>query len=205
MYPGVKTLPPLDIKWNAPYLGRTWHNEIGDLEYYVDMVLPFGLRSSAMQFNVFADGLEYCMRQNGVTASIHYLDDTFSCGEAGTLECDRNLRTMLHMCADLGVPVNNKKTVAPTTCIEFLGVVLDSNKMEMRMSSERICDGMIELKSWTHRKSGTKRRLLSVLGKLVFLSWVIRPGRVFLRRLFALSCKVIQGLSMWLQICLVGA
>jgi hypothetical protein len=82
------------------YLGTTWRNEVGDLEYYVDTVLPFGLRSSATQFNVFADGLEYCMYQNGVTSAIHYLDDFFSCGKADSLECDRNLRTMLHTCGE---------------------------------------------------------------------------------------------------------
>jgi hypothetical protein len=43
------------------YLGSSWINKYGTEEYYVDHVLPFGLRSSAKIFDMFASGLEFCM------------------------------------------------------------------------------------------------------------------------------------------------
>jgi hypothetical protein len=46
-----------------------------------------------------------------------------------------------------------------------------------------------ELNGWLERKSGTKREMLSLIGKLVFLSRVIRPGRIFMRRLITLATK----------------
>jgi hypothetical protein len=49
---------------------------------------------------------------------------------------------------------------------------------------------MDELSYWHDRKIGSKRRLLSLLGKLVFMCRVIQPGRIFLRRLFDASTKV---------------
>jgi hypothetical protein len=52
-------------------------NADNETEYYIDHVLPFGLRSSAVLFNHFADGLEFAMCQNGVTKVLHYLDDAF--------------------------------------------------------------------------------------------------------------------------------
>jgi hypothetical protein len=86
--------------------------------------------------------------------------------------------------------VNPQKVEPPTTVLEFLGIIIDSDRMELRMSEDRLNDIITELKRWDSKKSGTKRELLSLLGKLVFLSRVIQPGRTFLRRLFELSTKV---------------
>ena len=108
-------------------LGSSWINDSGAVEYYVDHVLPFGLRSSARLFNMFADGLEFGMQVHGATAVIHYLDDFFSCGAANSNECSNNLDIMIKTCDLLGLPVNPKKTVVPTTCIEFLGIIIDTN------------------------------------------------------------------------------
>jgi hypothetical protein len=75
----------------------------------------------------------------------------------------------------------------PSTCIEFLGVIIDSEKMELRISEKRLDSVMQELCKWVDRKSGSKRDLLSLLGKLVFVSKVISPGRIFMRRLYDLT------------------
>ena len=58
------------------------------------------------------------------------------------------------------------------------------------MSDQRMEDVLAELYSWSAKYFGTKGELLSLLGKLVFMCRVIRPGRIFLRRLFSLSSKV---------------
>ena len=57
------------------------------------------------------------------------------------------------------------------------------------MSESRLEDIISHLEWWENRRTGTKRHLLSLLGKLVFFSRVVRPGRTFLRRLFDLSTK----------------
>ena len=58
------------------------------------------------------------------------------------------------------------------------------------MSEPRFAAVQCELNSWLEKKYGTKRELLSLIGKLVFLCRVIRPGRIFMRRLIDLSTKV---------------
>jgi hypothetical protein len=40
-------------------------------EYYVNLVLPFGLSSSPQLFTLFADGLQYIMQQRGVTVCVN--------------------------------------------------------------------------------------------------------------------------------------
>ena len=47
------------------HLGSSWTNDAGSTEYYIDHVLPFGMRSSAMLFDLFASGLEFSMSLNG--------------------------------------------------------------------------------------------------------------------------------------------
>ena len=54
------------------YLGSTWTNDEGEKEYYIDFVLPFGLKTSAKIFTMFADELQFCMKTNSVTnVTIH--------------------------------------------------------------------------------------------------------------------------------------
>ena len=62
-----------------PLLGTSWNyiDQQGGVikQYFMDTVLPFGLKSSAKLFNKYADGLEYVMKRNGVSICEHYLDE----------------------------------------------------------------------------------------------------------------------------------
>ena len=170
-------------------LGSTWIDDSGDTVFYYDTVLPFGGRSSASLFNKFADGLEYIMCCNGVSSMIHYLDDMFTAGDPSTSQCLNNMNIMLDTCTRCGVEVNPSKTILPTTVIEFLGIIIDSVKMELRMSEARLLAIKTELRWWLGRRTGAKRSLLSLIGKLSFLSRIIQPGRTFLRRIITLSMR----------------
>jgi hypothetical protein len=116
------------------YLGSSWTDQVGKTVYYLDHVLPFGMRSSANLFDLFATGLEFAMYVHGCTNIIHYLNDYFTCGSPSSLECQNNLDIMLSMCKLLGIPSNPAKTVRPTTELEFLGIVISSTKMNLTMS-----------------------------------------------------------------------
>ena len=173
-------------------LGSTWSGEDGNIEYYVDTRLSFGLRSSARLFDNFAAALEFMMLNNGTSRVIHYLDDYFSCSPADVLECENNKNIMLQTCAAAGLEVNMKKVIGPVTTIEFLGIIIDSEKMELRLSGDRVNAIKAELLSWIGKNKGTKRQLLSLLGKLTFLSRIVRPGRIFTRRLIECVKKLKQ-------------
>ena len=85
---------------------------------FVDVALPFGLRSAApMIFSALADGLEFMIRQAGVDRVGHYLDDFVLVGPPGSRDCSRFLQVALRVCKDSGFPVAEEKTVGPTTLI----------------------------------------------------------------------------------------
>lgn len=171
-------------------LGTTWICDDDSVEFYIDTRLPFGLRTSARLFTMFADGLQFIMLNNGTTRCLHYIDDYFSCAPSGSDECYNNLKCMISSCEAAGFPVNPKKVVPPTSKIEFLGIEIDSIEMSLSMSDDRIDKIITELEFWRYKRKGSKRQLLSLLGKLVFVGRVVRPGRVFTRRLIEVTKKL---------------
>ena len=174
-------------------LGTVWYkpDQYGNLvkQYYIDLVLPFGLRSSPKLFDNFVVALEYIMLQTGVTHVFHYLDDFITFGETVD-ECQGNLDMMLETCKTVGFDVNPEKVVDATPVLEFLGFIIDTNKMEIRISQERLDDITDELQRWKVKTCCTKRELLSLIGKLTFISKVVRSSRTFVRRMIELSKRV---------------
>ena len=67
-------------------LGFQWDDHI-----YVDLRLPFGLRSAHFIFSSVADALLWIMQKNGVTWGIHYLDDFLTIGSSQSHECHSNV------------------------------------------------------------------------------------------------------------------
>ena len=109
-------------------LGIHWQSQ-----YYVDMYLPFGLRSAPFLFNQLSDGLEWILKSNyGLQHVIHILDDFFIV-ERSKLACLSSFSTLLRVFMSLKAPVVASKTIGPSQEIEFMGIVLDSVRMEARL------------------------------------------------------------------------
>ena len=189
-----KHVPVRPEDW--PLLGSSWYvynkdTNMYDLQYYFDRVLMFGGRSSPRLFNDIAKAAAFIMQQHGVTYCDQYLDD-FVTAATSSEQCDDNLATMLQTCADLGFSVNPQKVHPASTCLEFLGIVIDTTNMELRISEERLSSVMDELEQWRGKKQATKREVLSLIGKLIFISRVVRSGRTFVRHMIHLAKKVRQ-------------
>ena len=166
-------------------LGMQWEGQV-----YVDAALPFGLRSAPKIFNALADGLEWIAKQHGVEYVWHYLDDFITCDAAGSKECQLHLQLLLDICKHLGVPIADKKVEGPSTCLVFLGILIDTVRGELRLPLDKLTRLRDRVKEWLQKKRCTKRDLLSLAGQLQHAATVVRPGRTFLRRLFDLSATV---------------
>ena len=115
------------------------------------------------------------------------MSDYFTCGSPNTMECAANLTIMSYTCNYLGFGIQRNKFVYPTTVMEYIGIEIDTIAMQLRITQERLDEIMIQLSQWKQRSSCTKREILSLVGKLSFVSRVVRPGRTFVRRLIDLS------------------
>ena len=105
-------------------------------------------------------------------------------------ECQLYLQLLLDICNHLGVPIANKKVEGPSTCLVFLGILIDTMRGELRLPLDKLTRLRDRVKEWLQKKRCTKRELLSLAGQLQHAATVIRPGRTFLRRLFDLSATV---------------
>ena len=102
-------------------LGISWDSTV-----YVDQVLPFGLRSAPLIFSAVAGALLWIMQKNGVTWALHYIDDFLTIGGPDSSECLRNMQLMEETCAQAGLPIEQSKSMGPSSSIVFLGIEMDS-------------------------------------------------------------------------------
>ena len=55
---------------DRPLLAMSWQGQV-----YIDLMLPFGLRSAPKIFNALADAFHWHLQQSGIEHTEHYLDD----------------------------------------------------------------------------------------------------------------------------------
>ena len=189
-------------------LGIHWKGQ-----FYVDLRLPFGLRSSPYLFNRLADAFQWILTHNyNIQDLMHYLDDYFTVGPPNSSLCANNVRTIVHVAPNVGIPLAPEKLQGPSTCLVFLGIMIDTTCMETSLPADKLGGLLAEVQSWSSCKKCQKRDLLSLIGKLNFACRVIPAGRIFLRRLIDLSttaklphhhitmnCEARRDIAWWLR------
>lgn len=167
-------------------LGMHWRDM-----YFFDTVLPFGLRSAPYLFNLLSDALEWILKNHvGVPRVLHILDDFFIAEPPPASNCATSLCKLLHLFTELDVPLAPNKTFKPSTTLEFLGITIDSNKMEARLPEDKLDRARSAVSQWATKKSCKLKDLQSLIGTLQFACCVIAPGRPFLQRMIRLTCGI---------------
>ena len=177
---------------DQPKLAVSWNGVT-----FVDRALPFGLRSAPKLFSALTDGFIWILHQNGSNHALHYLDDFLILGQANSRACQDSLTVALSLCNQVGLPVAPDKTEGPTTKLIFLGIELDTQRMQLRLPLDKKSRLLAAIARWTHPRgrqasptAGKKRDLLSLIGLLSHAAKVVRPGRAFIRSLIDKACTV---------------
>ena len=135
-------------------LGFHWEGH-----YFIELCLPFGIRSSPFYFVRLADALYFILSSNYlITFLTHYLDDFFTAGPRDSDQCFENMNIIIEVFKQLGVPLAPEKTVGPTTCIVYFSITIDSIRMESRLPEDKLQGLCIELKTWQECRKCTKKR-----------------------------------------------
>ena len=159
-------------------------------QFFTDTRLPFGSRSSPFIFNTFAMALAWIVLNVGrLRFLIHYLDDYFLANTSREA-CQADMDTFLRICSELGVPIADDKLEGPSTCLTYLGIEIDTVSMTVRLPAEKLSKLKSMVLEWAGRRKCRKRDLLSLIGFLAFACKVVKPGRIFLRRLIDLASSV---------------
>ena len=166
-------------------LGMSWTDGI-----YIDTCLPFGLRSAPKLFNIMADLLAWILKQQGVSEVLHYLDDFLTIGPSSSHTCQQNLDIIKEICLQLGVPLAMEKVEGPTTSLCFLGINIDTEKMEARLPDDKLDRIRRLVHTWLRKRKARKREILSLVGLLQHATKIVRSGRTFVSRMYATAAKL---------------
>ena len=174
-------------------LGMYW-----DGKYYHDKVLPFGLRSAPYLFNQLSDAIEWILKNKCMISFVcHILDDFLIMEPPARVPpqdrtCQQSLTAMMLTFKNLNIPVAPGKTQGPATVLEFMGIILDSVRMEARLPGDKIERLRVAFDIFQKRRSCTLKELQSLIGSLNFACKVIPPGRPYLQRMIELTRNVKQ-------------
>ena len=170
---------------DRPLLGFKWRDS-----FYMDAVLPMGCSSSCAIFEYFSRALEWVAENRlGISKVVHVIDDFLFLADSFE-KCLQDLNAFMSMCAKLGVPLAPEKTMGPSSVLPFLGITLDTVRMEARLPDDKItkCRGLLH--EFNKKTKLTLKELQSLLGILNFACSVIVPGRPFLRRTIDLTIGI---------------
>ena len=123
---------------------------------FVDTALLFGLWSAPKIFTAVADALEWMVKCESVSSVIHYLDDFLLAGSPGSLQCARDLNTLLSSFSHLGVLVATQKLEGPTTCLTFLGIEIDTMALQLHLPQVKLVELRALVSTWMGKHSCTK-------------------------------------------------
>lgn len=147
---------------DCPLLAVRWRDQT-----YVDLMLPFGLRSAPKIFNAVADALNWYLHKQGIPVIRHYLDDFIIISPPHTTQCRKSLEILDRVCCSLGVPIADHKRDGPTTCLTFLGIEVDTLAGQLRLPADKRQRVRALLRQWGARRTCTRKELESLIGLLL--------------------------------------
>ena len=118
------------------------------------------------------------------------LDDFLTVDKPGICTGERTRAVMSLNFNKLQKPLAAHKCVGPTTCLVYLGLILDSEQMVATLPRDKVVRIIQFIELMLDKSKRTKHELLQLLGHLNFASRVILPGRSFVSYLIRLSSLV---------------
>ena len=145
--------------------------------------LPFGLSSAPLVFTKTLKPVVALLRELGVRCVI-YIDDILVMAESSAMLRDQSAG-VLYLLEALGFTINYEKSIIePTQELEYLGVVLNTTAMELRLPGEKLKKIRLEAgKIAQGAEPLTARVLARLIGKMNAASQVIPPAPLFYRHL----------------------
>ena len=160
------------------------HHPITHLLYYfIDKCLPFGSSISCAHFQLFSDALAAILEAKMKVRVTNYLDD-FLFMSISEYETNRLVGEFLLICERLGVPVSSEKTELATSCIVFLGILLDGKNHILAIPQEKTTKAINLLKLVISLKKVTIHVVQKLAGLLNFLQCAIILGKTFMQAMY---------------------
>ena len=116
---------------------------------------------------------------------VNYSDDFAGC-ESSMHKATASFKALGSLMENLGLAESVDKACSPSTSMVFLGVLFDTIKMKMSVPPEKIQELRADLDQWLKKSTAVKQNLQSILGKLFWVSRMVKHSRPFMARLLQL-------------------
>lgn len=172
------------------YLGLRWNLSGRDL-YLTDNRLCFGMSTGPCYFNMVSCFIANTLRRDFNINVIQYLDD-FCLVSAREDDAQVAQWTTVKFIRHLGFHIAWRKVASPATCVTYLGVEIDTSRMELRLPMEKVNKFKRFVSRFAKEKSISKKELEELNGVLSHCSQIVQGGRVFTRRCYDTYRQIIQ-------------
>ena len=169
------------------FQGFAWNFGEGN-RFFKSNRMTFGLRCAPYIFDKISNFLVTVARFYGVEKIVNYLDD-FIIVASSEEECLRQRNVLIELMKFFGFKISDKKVTEPSRVCVFLGITIDSSKMELSLPKEKVEKLENFLTECRGKKFVSKKILQKIGGLMSFCSQVVRGGRTFSRRIFDLCSK----------------
>ena len=184
----------------ARHLGIRWEGKV-----YIDLVFSFGNRAAMVPAQRMAEALAWYVRSktspdgvavnSGISCSCNekcscgdneilpYVDDFI--GIAPASHADHLWSSLMGLVSSLGLKPSATPghLCPPASSFVGLGVQFDLEKNTASIPPDKLAETKSLVSSWLEKSFATKRELQQVLGKLLHVSRVVRPGRLHVSRM----------------------
>ena len=160
----------------------------GKYYFFYDKATPFGGAISCSNFQRFSNCVAHIVTFKTGKKLVNYLDDYLFVALL-KLVCNWQMDQFMHICSLINFPISIEKTFWASTCIIFLGFMINSETMTVSVP----CDKLTKAKNMIEYILNQKKRpikikvlqLQKICGFLNFIGRAIIPGRAFTRRLYS--------------------
>lgn len=191
--------------------GLRW-NIGGEEKFLVDRRLCFGLRCAPYYLNLISEFIYNVLVQRYSLKVVNYLDDFAAVGSTYD-ECLLAQSIVISVLRHLGFHISWGKISAPSQTATYLGVIVDSILMELRLPEGKVLKTLSLLEKIEKCKAVSRKNLEKLTGLLAHCSTVVKGGRTFCRRLYdlhkmalkkrirmiRLSAEAREDISWWLR------
>ncbi|KAM4694411.1 uncharacterized protein O3C94_004897 [Discoglossus pictus] len=151
-------------------------------KFFVDLCLPMGCSISCSFFEKFSTFLHWVLSiKTGLHSVVHYLDDFLFVGPADSADCLRLMQGFKDLAEEFGIPLAVDKSEGPCQVLSFLGIEVDTMRMECRLPLDKVVDLCDTVGKVLLAKKVTLRVMQSLLGTPLQL-WIVGHSFIYWAR-----------------------
>lgn len=152
--------------------------------HYQYRALCFGLAPAPRIFTKLLRPVVQCLRRVGIRCAV-YLDDIILLSRSRE-ESVRHTQYTINLLVRLGFLISPKSHLSPAQTVEFLGMNVDSHRMELRVPRGKVAKFTSVVRQALRHDSAhrlTLRQLAGVIGKIQAMAAAVSPARLMSRHL----------------------